>query len=56
MQKFLNPEAEVLELNMADVICTSTGEDLPVVDPNAATGEVQAPPAGSPEDDDNLFE
>ena len=53
MKKFLSPEAEVLELNLADVICSSFETPL---DPNAATGEASAPPAGTPEDDDNLFE
>ena len=55
MKKFLSPEAEVLELNLADVICTSPIAPIEP-DPNAATGEAPAPGEGSVADGSNMFD
>ena len=53
MKKFLNPKAQVLKLNLTDVICTSQIEQLP--DPNAQTGEAPAPSNGTAPDGENTF-
>ena len=54
MKKFLSPEAEVLELNFADVICTSPLTPIEP-DPNGATGEAPGPAEGTNPDGENEF-
>ena len=52
MKKFLHPEAELLELDMTDVICSSYETPL---DPNAGQADAPAPTPGTTPDGENEF-
>lgn len=52
MKKFLSPEAELLELDLADVICSSFETPL---DPNAGQADAPAPTPGTTPDGENEF-
>lgn len=52
MKKFFSPEAELLELDLTDVICSSFETPL---DPNAGQGDAPAPNPSIPEDGGDGF-
>ena len=52
MKKFLSPEAELLALDLADVICSSFETPL---DPNAGQADAPAPTPGTTPDGENEF-